>query len=895
MPSGIYTVDRENGKALAAWGSGELKAFFKMTDDLDALVDDVQNECTSTCIADVIDEYVATSEFRTRCREALLSVGFFENGSQGNLAYLLKDGVLLLPDFIRIDKAPGANSQYRYGTALKICRYEYHNDPSEMNEWADKFHTPKPHRLRVKVLWGEKEVKWVLDMIENEELRAHFGKLEYRGLGSVSALDDYELGVYNLSHPRQEIIDHFNLWFDNDPETVHSYMRHHKLTRNAIKAKKAFPCPYQTIDRDSLPSQEDTVVGLGQKGVETALFASLWWDENYNEICYERLGKDCWDEHNCHLSITKMLLPIMEQIGLVENRFDSPYGLLYRVLESSAGDCFTFIPDFIRVNDRHPVAIALVDDKEWDDNKRTEMYRIHYSCVRALAGRVSVSFVYLSKLNVFMSTLPDCHKASDVPGIVGTIQFARKFDPIAKMALATYEPAFVENAGTLCRALEYAHVKNHVTYEADMQFLRNFYEQHQNEFIGTLLTGGMSVLNEQLNMDPYVLSNFAHYLLEDIGDQHSFVWKRAFHYVDDYSRIPEECKTAWKSIGFTRVYSIEALPASVRMTYEQNTVRRRCIRDNMVPFGYFENSVDTPYGLLYWQNGDDIVIPDFLRFTHRKRQAIVLFDFETPLDRFNRLEGFLDANAIFDINIVWTGREFEIFRRELENGTWQDKKNPSYYRGYENPLWSLANDNDVVALQKEDLSAFQIAMLTGNNVRLVSELMRLLPLEAPREGFCFPQYPVNVTGLLTSKSELKVAPVLEKLDIHRNDGSVNLEYKEVVFDVFGIREMHPDYVSVDRKVVVEFDGVYFHLDPLEVEFRKMYYDYIGVQCSVIWDLELKEFLANPPRSVDELLDRYPCTWRNPNETGSPSARYNVFADKLVALSDYIAAHPKQQP
>ena len=77
---------------------------------------------------------------------------------------------------------------------------------------------------------------------------------------------------------------------------------------------------------------------------------SVWWDESIPEELqadYERYLKNS--------SVRKSLLPYMEAIGHVENRRDSGYGLLYRIGCNGR----YVIPDFYRVNDRHPSSFVI--------------------------------------------------------------------------------------------------------------------------------------------------------------------------------------------------------------------------------------------------------------------------------------------------------------------------------------------------------------------------------------------------------------------------------------------------------------------------------------------------------------------------------------------------------
>lgn len=126
------------------------------------------------------------------------------------------------------------------------------------------------------------------------------------------------------------------------------------------------------------------------------------------------------------------------------------------------------------------------------------------------------------------------------------------------------------------------------------------------------------------------------------------------------------------------------------------------------------------------------------------------------------------------------------------------------------------------------------------------------------------KYGVPANGLRsfrsTSTEEKSIAPFLESLGLRHN--VVGVKGVESFRFSDGRRKV-PDFVSSKLKVVVEYNGSYWHSDPSEPEYWSCEWSRLGFRVSVVWDFELKDFLDFPPADVENLLEKYPCTFRRP--------------------------------
>lgn len=72
---------------------------------------------------------------------------------------------------------------------------------------------------------------------------------------------------------------------------------------------------------------------------------------------------------------------------------------------------------------------------------------------------------------------------------------------------------------------------------------------------------------------------------------------------------------------------------------------------------------------------------------------------------------------------------------------------------------------------------------------------------------------------------------------------------------------YPDYYNEDCRCVVEYNGTYWHPNDCEPIYWEKSWSKLGYRVSIIWDFELTDFISNPPKNIDDLLNRFPCTYR----------------------------------
>lgn len=395
MPSGQYTLDEKNALASQAKTLRHISEFFAYTKSVEDTIatgnvngvtppydDDLSlikpiDHISKACCKKLADEYEEMTNDNVSEKKKIASLlnkaGFTENSINNDCGLAFwTDGAdnLVVPDFIRIDVDEYPSRTTRHSVvAVKICSLRHHQSEQEV-EWWSRIRETKPNkRFALKTLWEPNDIDFLIKRYEETgTLTASFGRCEYRGYGTIYSVYVPELRVYNLSHGYKDIIVKYELPAGCH-EKIHSYMAFRKLERRPTLRQKAFPCPYQTISRDLLPPNEDRIVGLGEKGAP--LMPSVWWDESIPEELqadYERYLKNS--------SVRKRLLPYMEAIGHVENRRDSGYGLLYRIGCNGR----YVIPDFYRVNDRHPSSFVI--DIDASDEMINRYYAISDSSLR---------------------------------------------------------------------------------------------------------------------------------------------------------------------------------------------------------------------------------------------------------------------------------------------------------------------------------------------------------------------------------------------------------------------------------------------------------------------------------------------------------------------------------
>lgn len=129
------------------------------------------------------------------------------------------------------------------------------------------------------------------------------------------------------------------------------------------------------------------------------------------------------------------------------------------------------------------------------------------------------------------------------------------------------------------------------------------------------------------------------------------------------------------------------------------------------------------------------------------------------------------------------------------------------------------------------------------------------------------RYGVTNAGLVHTEDneELTLDPILRGLGFIHNDMDKSKHKTPLMFrfkNEFGhIVSKCPDYINYESKIVVEYNGSYWHQDPEEQNRWLRRWTSIGWKIAVIWDFEQKDFMEDPPETVEELLISYPCTYR----------------------------------
>ena len=99
------------------------------------------------------------------------------------------------------------------------------------------------------------------------------------------------------------------------------------------------------------------------------------------------------------------------------------------------------------------------------------------------------------------------------------------------------------------------------------------------------------------------------------------------------------------------------------------------------------------------------------------------------------------------------------------------------------------------------------------------------------------------TGAIrASKEELALIPTLEKIGFrHVGEGAFWRRWTDGTLH-------NPDFVDEKGRRIVEYFGSYWHA-PVEADFAVEQWAKIGYRCTVIWDYQREDFLADPTKWV----------------------------------------------
>lgn len=111
-----------------------------------------------------------------------------------------------------------------------------------------------------------------------------------------------------------------------------------------------------------------------------------------------------------------------------------------------------------------------------------------------------------------------------------------------------------------------------------------------------------------------------------------------------------------------------------------------------------------------------------------------------------------------------------------------------------------------------------------------------------------------------SKQEKEIAEIL------KDKGFIHQELNKKGYKVFkfsdGKRKI-PDFVNEEEKIIIEYNGAYWHKDKNQPEYWHKEWEKLGYKISIIWDLDFKNsnFESLKKLSIEEILNLYPPTYR----------------------------------
>lgn len=145
----------------------------------------------------------------------------------------------------------------------------------------------------------------------------------------------------------------------------------------------------------------------------------------------------------------------------------------------------------------------------------------------------------------------------------------------------------------------------------------------------------------------------------------------------------------------------------------------------------------------------------------------------------------------------------------------------------------------------------------------VESILQLPEFREKVKNTLLKRYGVSNPGLVNwqarqSKEELSLVESMNKLDLLSN-GFEN--HKPFFRKLPNGRIKCPDYFNINKKIAVEYNGSFWHKNKDEPEEWKENWNAIGWDVAIIWDFERLDFIENTPQTIDELLIKYPCTFR----------------------------------
>ena len=787
----------------------------------------------------------------------LMGLGYVRNTLyDGRIMIVSLDdnGAMFIPDAVRIsDSRTTKLHLMMIGNLARDCVPEHIDLLKRLNK--------QTNRLHVQAIWEQEFDLAQAVCADSTKKRKLIGELSYHGVGTVNAIDVDELCEFIMSHTDKETIEYYHL--TTTPKAFMAYLTLRHITRREIQEKKMFSNPFKTRMRQQLPDDADRIYNFGSSRSGRS-HQQLWKDATAEELqaLYERQA--VWSNYQSNSNLRRKLLIPMERLLLHENRIDSHYGLVYRELDDGTVE----IPDFFDSVPGRACDVLFINDEiadeaskkqimhQFDEHRRTNIER---------SGSHSIIGFASSKTDELYEILSD-------PAVTRTTWSNRTLKQRCCYLKDHKERIERQNCRRKKQESENAarieSRNRRVAREAEEARIREEQDQRVRD-IASLVpnSAGLS-------------SGFFHYIenKETAVSLMKYHVKHPLAFLTLKDDIPEELENAYNE------YS-----------------KRRKLREELLPFmetiGYAANNRENPRGLLYFGMGHWLV-PDFIGYDDKKRFNVVFLLDRNIVDE-SKFELIKAAASVLSkrhqcVRGLWSGFQFEQFKKSVADSTVNWSAYRLEYIGKGHSVWDMLNDPDFMRYYCSH-SAQETADYYGvkrNQLEHVvyrypefkrpDDSQRMRNIANARRKTDDDEF-VQMDGVSVSKKELELCEPLKALGILHNDKrSLNAE-EAIIFGGAGIKAMHPDYISRDLKIIVEFDGAYYHRDPDEAVFRQMYYNWRGYQVSIVWEDELDEFLASPPQTIEELLERYPCTWRNETLMQRGYAMEHDFADYVNRL------------
>lgn len=192
--------------------------------------------------------------------------------------------------------------------------------------------------------------------------------------------------------------------------------------------------------------------------------------------------------------------------------------------------------------------------------------------------------------------------------------------------------------------------------------------------------------------------------------------------------------------------------------------------------------------------------------------------------------------------------------------------------GTENGSWTESAKNKRIKTNNEKFGADNVLSKDSSirkelGDRMIEKHGVLYPLQNDElkkktEQTLLKRYGVINAGLVSnkpiSKEEISLKPKLRELGFVHNDFRF---YKTFSTD----QRKYPDYYHRELKVVLEYNGAYWHKDKKQPSFWAKEWENLGYTVVLIWDFEYELFMNTEYLTLEKLISKYPCTYREKSQ------------------------------